>query len=67
MPVGVRKPPRPAPPQRIISASVPCGVASTSSRPSFIALPISGVVPMWLATIFLTLPCLTSSTVPRSR
>ena len=67
MPVGVRKPPRPAPPQRIISASVPCGVGSTSRRPSFIALPISGVVPMWLATTFLILPCLTSSTTPRSR
>ena len=32
-PVGVKKPPMPQPPARMRSASVPCGLSSTSSSP----------------------------------
>ena len=33
-PVGVRQPPRPAPPQRMRSAKVPCGTNSTFNSPA---------------------------------
>ena len=33
-PVGVKQPPKPAPPQRILSAKVPCGLNSIASSPA---------------------------------
>ena len=63
-PVGVSTPPRPKPPARMRSISVPCGTRSTSSSPASIFFCVSGLRPMWLAIVFFTAPALISLPMP---
>ncbi len=65
-PVGVRKPPSPAPPQRICSISVPCGTRTTSISPDIMRRPVSGLVPICEAITLRTRPLTMSGPMPVS-
>lgn len=62
IPVGVNTPPKPAPPERIRSAKVPCGLNSISSSPLFICSLVHGFVPICDTITFFT--CLLAINCP---
>src|SRR5271166_3822580 len=63
-PVAVRTPPKPTPPARMRSISVPWGTSSTSISPAIIFACVSGLRPMCEAITFATAPALISLPIP---
>ena len=57
--------PKPTPPARMRSISVPCGTRSTSISPAIILAWVSGLRPMCEATSLATAPALISLPIPR--
>src|SRR5215467_9934020 len=66
MPVCVRTPPRPNPPARMRSMSVPCGTSSTSKSPAIICRWVSGLRPIWLTIALRRTFAATSLPIPLS-
>ena len=64
-PVGVSTPPRPQPPARIRSTSVPCGTSLTAIFPAIICSCTFGLSPIWLAMMFATSEASNSLPMPR--